>query len=91
MVLNELRLARAYLRTHFPVNRKVIVRRVKLKIWGSTVFGENQITISINKDSRDPVEILIHEWAHIRCNGVRHCACWGREYAKIYTKIIGDT
>ncbi len=78
------------LRAHFPIHRKVVIRRVKLKlIWGSVVYGDNQITISIDKNSEIKVEILIHEWAHIRCNGVEHSECWGKEYARIYSKIIG--
>ena len=80
----------ARLRTHFPIHRKVVVRKVKLKlIWGSVVYGDNQITISIDKNSEIKAEILIHEWAHIRCDGVEHSECWGREYARIYSKIIG--
>ena len=79
-----------YLRAHFPIHRKVVVRRVKLKLsWGSVVYGDNQITISIYKNSEIKAEILIHEWAHIRCNGVEHSECWGKEYARIYSKIIG--
>ena len=77
------------LKTEFPVRRKVVVRRIRMEAWGSTVYGKNQITISINKASRGPVEILVHEWAHIRCNGVAHSECWGKEYARIYSLVIG--
>ncbi|KKN46363.1 hypothetical protein LCGC14_0673910 [marine sediment metagenome] len=78
------------LRQEFPVHRKVVIRRlVKLEDWGRTTYGDNQITISIDKNTGEPIEILIHEWAHIRCNGVEHSECWGKEYAKIYSKIIG--
>jgi hypothetical protein len=87
---DELTLTMAYLKTHFPIRRKVVIRRIKTSvIWGNAVCGDNQITININKDSEIKVEILIHEWAHIRCDGVEHSECWGKEYARIYSKIIG--
>ncbi len=80
----------ALLKKHFPIKRKVVVRKIKTKfIWGSVTYGHFQITISIDKNSEIKAEILIHEWAHIRCNGVEHSECWGKEYARIYSKIIG--
>ncbi len=86
----KLKLVESCLETHFPVRRKIVVRIVKLKkVWGSVTYGENQITICIDKDSGIKCEILIHEWAHIRCNGVEHSECWGKEYARIYSKIVG--
>ncbi len=88
--MDRLAIITVRLKECFPVRRKVVIRRIAMKlIWGSVVYGENQITININKDSEIKVEILIHEWAHIRCNGVEHSECWGKEYARIYSKIIG--
>jgi hypothetical protein len=83
------------LRTYFPVDQPVIVRRVDAKKnWGITIFDGTKYRIRISSDIPFNVQLdtLLHEWAHV-CSmeeAYQHKERWAALYGKIYDLYVRD-
>jgi len=77
------------LKKRFPLSKRIIVKRVAMRDYGSTSLSNNTITICIKKGSPNPAEILAHEWAHavIFDREGDHHPRWGKVYAECYQLI----
>jgi hypothetical protein len=80
-----------YLRTHYPFNYPIIVRRVKMPddYCGDCELINEKYIIKINKQlpENEAIDTLLHEMGHAKAWGKEeefHGTIWGKEYSKIY-------
>jgi hypothetical protein len=83
------------LRTNFPIDGIVIVKRRKnKKNFGATRFDGRKYSICIDSGSSEScqVDTLLHEWAHVRMidESFTHSNGWGIQYANIYDSWVKD-
>lgn len=77
------------LRTHFPVETKVDVRRTRIRNdCGRTIFnGETyRIVVDSRQEKQGQIDTLLHEWAHVCAieEAYRHKGRWGVIHGAIF-------
>ena len=89
MKLTAWRALLKWLRTTFPTDMTVIVRRAPSQSSdGVTRCDGRRIAIRINsqQDASQQVHTLLHEWGHALAldNAYKHNEAWGKLYSTIY-------
>lgn len=77
------------LRQNFPIERPIVVKRIKKKKDNGTLsFYNNKFYIYIDttQSAEGQIDSILHEWAHARAieEACEHAGTWGEHYGHIY-------